>query len=104
MGSVVSSQSQVEVRHAEDEVLDVDERDLENINEEDIEEEDIEEEDEEAWRRRREGYSADSYFDFLKKILAIAFFSGLGIIVIIAAATATPLLTPNPEDLVNSMS
>jgi len=49
-------------------------------------------EDEEAWRLRREGDSS-TRLDFIKRLLAISFFAGLGIIVIFVAATATPLLT-----------
>ena len=94
MGIASSSGEKIEIQSAEDEV------DVENHDEEE-EYDDYEEESEEAWRARREG-STQSKLDAIKKMLAVAFFAGLGIIVIVVAFTAAPLVTPNPEDMKNS--
>ncbi|KAH9261566.1 hypothetical protein BASA81_000222 [Batrachochytrium salamandrivorans] len=53
------------------------------------EEEEEEEEDEEMWMRRKQG---GTRMDDVKRWLAISFFVGLGLLVVIAALTAAPLL------------
>jgi len=79
------------VRTAEDEQV------PDDFNEED-DEEMGDEETEEEWRLRREGSAGQTKLDIVKRMLAVAFFTGLGIIVIVVAATATPLITSTPED------
>ena len=82
------------VRNAEEEEIDNDEED-----EEEEEEAIREEETEEAWRLRREGRNTQTRLDFIKRLLAVAFFAGLGLIVIIVAATSSvPLIGTNSED------
>jgi hypothetical protein len=93
-GTASSSGEKIQVTSAED-------VENEDRDEEGDQEEDYEEESEEAWRLRREG-SAQSKLDEIKRMLAIAFFAGLGIIVIVVAVTSAPLVTPNPEDILNS--
>jgi hypothetical protein len=76
--------------------------DVEDVDEGDVDDQDeaYQEETEEQWRARREG-RASNKLDQIKRMLAVAFFAGLGIIVIIVAITSAPLLTPNDEDIAN---
>jgi hypothetical protein len=95
MGGSGSKTEPIEVVHAQEE-------DVEEDVDEQYDDDYGEEETEEQWRARREGSSSQSRLDTVKRMLAVSFFAGLGIIVIVVAATSMPLITPNPEDLANS--